>query len=137
MKGELIGVVNAKSSTAGAEGIGFAIPINTVLSVYNDLVNYGYVTGRPDSGLTLETVVRRVGYFYYQYDVCIAASRYTDELKRNDIVISIDGQKPSDITQAQALLSRHEIGDVVTIVVLRGDREHTVDLTIREYTPIQ
>ncbi len=137
MKGELIGIVNAKSSTAGAEGIGFAIPINTVLSVYNDLVNYGYVTGRPDSGLTLETVVRRVGYFYYQYDVCIAASRYTDELQRNDIVVSIDGIKPSDITQAQALLSGHEIGDVVTIVVLRNDREHTVQLTIREYTPIQ
>ena len=136
-KGELIGTVNAKSSTAGAEGIGFAIPINTVLSVYNDLVNYGYVTGRPDSGLSLETVVRRVGYFYYQYDVCIAASRYTDALKRNDIVISIDGKKPSDITEAQALLSGHAIGDVVTIVVLRGEREHTVKLTIREYTPIQ
>lgn len=137
MKGELIGVVNAKSSTVGAEGIGFAIPINTVLSVYKDLVNYGYVTGRPDSGLTLETVVRRVGYFYYQYDVCIAASRYTDELKPNDIVVSINGKQPSDINEAQALLSGHKIGDVVTIVVLRGDREYTVNLTIREYTPIQ
>lgn len=137
MKGELIGIVNAKSSTAGAEGIGFAIPINTVFAVYNDLLSYGYVTGRPDSGLTLETVVRRVGYFYYQYDVCIAASRYTDELKRGDIVVSIGGKKPADITEAQALLSIHEIGDEVTIVVLRGDTEHTVKLTIREYTPVQ
>ena len=58
-------------------------------------------------------------------------------MKRNDIVISIDGKKPSDITEAQALLSGHAIGDVVTIVVLRGEREHTVNLTIREYTPIQ
>ena len=135
-KGELVGIVNAKSSTAGAEGIGFAIPINTVLSVYNDLVNYGYVTGRPDSGLTLETVVRRVGYFYYQYDVCIAASRYTDELKRGDIIVAIDGKAPSDINEAQALLSGHEIGDVVTIVVSRNGTEHTVKLTVREYTPV-
>jgi len=137
MKGELVGIVNAKSSTTGAEGIGFAIPINTVLEVYNDLVNYGYVTGRPDSGLTLETVVRRVGYFSYQYDVCIAASRYTDELKRNDIIISIDGKKPSSTEEAEALLSAHEIGDVVTIIVSRGDGNHTVKLTIREYTPVQ
>jgi len=136
-KGELIGIVNAKSSTVGAEGIGFAIPINTVLSVYNDLVNYGYVTGRPDSGLTLETVVRRVGYFSYQYDVCIAASRYTDELKRNDIIVSIDGKKPNDINEAQALLSAHKIGDAVTIVVSRNGAERTVKLIIREYTPIQ
>lgn len=137
MKGELIGIVNAKSSTTGAEGIGFAIPINTALAVYNDLVNYGYVTGRPDSGLTLEMVVRRVGYFYYQYDVCIAASRYTDELKRDDIVLSIDGVKPVDVNEAQAMLEAHEIGDVVTIVVQRNNREYTVELTIREYTPIQ
>ncbi len=136
-KGELIGIVNAKSSRTGAEGIGFAIPINTVLSVYNDLVNYGYVTGRPDSGLTLETVVRRVGYFSYQYDVCIAASRYTEELKRNDIIVSINGKKPNDINEAQALLSGHKIGDVVTIVVSRNGTERTVKLIIREYTPMQ
>ncbi len=137
MKGELIGIVNAKSSTAGAEGIGFAIPVNTVLEIYTDLVKYGYVTGRPDSGLTLETVVRRVGYFYYEYDVCVAASRYTDELKRNDIIVSIDGKEPYDITEAEAMLSAHEIGDVVTIVVARSDGNHTVQLTIREYTPVQ
>jgi len=78
-----------------------------------------------------------VGYFSYQYDVCIAASRYTDELKRNDIIISIDGKKPSSTEEAEALLSAHEIGDVVTIIVSRGDGNHTVKLTIREYTPVQ
>ena len=137
MRGELIGIVNAKSSMAGAEGIGFAIPVNTVLSVYNDLVDYGYVKGRPDSGLTLETVVRREGYFFYQYYVCITASRYTNELKQNDIIVSIDGKMPNDINEAKAMLSEHEIGDVVTIVVSRSNGTHTVQLTIREYTPVQ
>lgn len=137
MKGELVGVVNAKSSGNGAEGIGFAIPINTVLSVYQDLVSVGYVKGRPDSGLTLETVVKRVGYFYYEYEVCITASRYTDELKRNDIIVSIDGVEPANISEAQSLLADHSIGDVVTVVVSRSDGNHTVKLTIREYTPVQ
>jgi serine protease Do len=137
MKGELVGIVNAKSSRTGAEGIGFAIPINTVLKVYNDLVDYGYVKGRPDSGLTLELVARREGYFFYQYYVAIADSRYTDELKRNDIIVSIDGKQPGDVEEAHAILSSYEIGDKVTIVVLRSDGEHTVTLTIREYTPAQ
>ena len=137
MKGELVGIVNAKASRTGAEGIGFAIPINTVLKVYNDLVDYGYVKGRPDSGLTLELVARREGYFFYQYYVAIADSRYTDELKRNDIIVSIDGKQPGDVEEAQAILSSYEIGDKVAIVVLRSDGEHTVTLTIREYTPAQ
>ncbi len=137
MKGELVGIVNAKNATTGAEGIGFAIPINTVLEVYNDLINYGYVTGRPDSGLTLETVVRQVGFISYRYYVGIAASRYTDELKRNDIIVSIDGEEPYNVAEAEAMLSAHEIGDVVTIVVARNDGNHTIQLTIREYTPVQ
>ncbi len=137
MKGELVGIVNAKSSSTGAEGIGFAIPVNTVLKVYNDLVNYGYVKGRPDSGLTLELVARREGYFFYQYYVAIADSRYTDELRRNDIIVSIDGKQPGSVEDAEAILSSYEIGDKVTIVVSRNGSTHTVTLTIREYTPAQ
>ncbi|MBQ7292968.1 MAG: trypsin-like peptidase domain-containing protein, partial [Clostridia bacterium] len=50
MRGELVGIVNAKYSSNGAEGLGFAIPINTVMEVYDDLVKYGYVRGRADHG---------------------------------------------------------------------------------------
>ena len=137
MKGELVGIVNSKSSSSAAEGIGFAIPASTVLKVYNDLVNYGYVKGRPDSGLTFELLARREGYFFYQYYVAIANSRYTDELKSNDIIVSIDGKQPGSVEEAEAILSNYEIGDKVTIVVSRGDGNHTVTLTIREYTPAQ
>lgn len=46
LRGELIGIVNAKSTGTDIEGIGFAIPSNDALKVYSDLINYGYVTGR-------------------------------------------------------------------------------------------
>ncbi|MBQ8287511.1 MAG: trypsin-like peptidase domain-containing protein, partial [Clostridia bacterium] len=54
--GSLIGIVNAKSTGDSVEGIGFAIPINTVLEVANQLIEVGYVAGRPRLGITVVTV---------------------------------------------------------------------------------
>ena len=52
MNGELIGLVNAKSSSSDAEGLGFAIPINDAIQVAQDLLENGYVSGRPYMGIT-------------------------------------------------------------------------------------
>ncbi len=56
INGSLIGIVNAKSTGTSVEGIGFAIPISTVKQVADELVANGYVTGRPQLGLSLVTV---------------------------------------------------------------------------------
>ncbi len=52
--GEVIGVTNAKMTSA--EGIGFAIPINDVKSIIEELINNGYVSGRPILGVTVVTI---------------------------------------------------------------------------------
>ncbi len=52
MNGELVGIVNAKSSSSDAEGLGFAIPINDAIKVAQELLENGYVTGRPYLGIT-------------------------------------------------------------------------------------
>ncbi|MBQ7324207.1 MAG: trypsin-like peptidase domain-containing protein [Clostridia bacterium] len=54
--GSLIGIVNAKSTGDSVEGIGFAIPINTVLEVCNQLIEKGYVNGRPRLGVEVVAV---------------------------------------------------------------------------------
>ena len=54
--GSLIGIVNAKSTGESVEGIGFAIPITTVLDVANQLIEVGYVAGRPRLGITVVAV---------------------------------------------------------------------------------
>lgn len=56
INGSLIGIVNAKSMGDNVEGIGFAIPINTVHTIANELIEHGYVTGRPQLGITVVTV---------------------------------------------------------------------------------
>ena len=52
MNGELVGIVNAKSSDSDAEGLGFAIPVNDAVKVAQELLENGYVTGRPYLGIS-------------------------------------------------------------------------------------
>lgn len=134
MKGELIGIVNAKYSSNGSEGLGFAIPIDTVIAVYNDLVNYGYVKGRADHGLTIvQQYTFRPG--YYGYLLYIVESKYTDELVYGDRIVAINGVSPTSADDAYALLEGYEIGDKVEVTVYRSSGEVTVELPISEYHP--
>jgi len=134
MRGELVGIVNAKYSSNGAEGLGFAIPINTVMDVYDDLVKYGYVRGRADHGLSIiEQYPMRPG--YYGYVLYIIESKYTDALVYGDRLIAIDGIMPSSAKEAYRMLDEYEIGDTVDVTVYRNGRELTVPLTVSEYTP--
>jgi len=128
MRGELIGIVNAKYSSSEAEGLGFAIPVNTVLEVYDDLIKFGYVKGRADHGLTFTTD----RFYMYLY---IYSSRYTDQLQYGDRLLAIDGNAPESVDDAYALLDGYEIGDTVEIVVARNGKQVTVTLEIREYVP--
>ena len=59
--GELIGIVNAKSASVEVEGLGFAIPVDSARPVITDLVDLGYVTGRPYIGITMQDVSLRYG----------------------------------------------------------------------------
>ena len=134
MRGELIGIVNAKYSSSGAEGLGFAIPMNTVSMVYNDLVNYGYVKGRADHGISvIQQYVMRPG--SYGYVLYIIESKYNTEIMYGDRLIAIDGIIPASTSEVYALLEKYNIGDKVEITVYRSGQEITVELIISEYRP--
>ena len=55
-KGEVIGIVTAKPRQATVEGIGFAIPINDAIEIARELIEFGYITGRPLLGIEVQTV---------------------------------------------------------------------------------
>ena len=77
-RGELIGIVNAKSSGQNAEGLGFAIPVNTAIQVAEELINNGYVTGRPAMGVTVLSINDAQTAFQYgvnQAGVYVQSSR--------------------------------------------------------------
>lgn len=72
INGSLVGIVNAKSTGSTVEGIGYAIPIGTVKTVANELIEHGYVTGRPQLGITV------VGVTAQNYSYLFSAGYYPE-----------------------------------------------------------
>lgn len=140
MRGELVGVVNAKASGEDIEGLGFAIPIDTAYTVICDLMQYGYVRGVPDCGLSTIDITAQNLYTFYRYGitstgVMIYESKYTDELKSGDMILSVNGTSVSSSSDVESIINACSVGDSVTFTVQRSNQTVNVSLTLRERVP--
>lgn len=135
--GRLVGIVNAKFSGDGVEGISFAIPIDTAWDIAEQLIDKGYVSDRPDLGITLKQVqygYSIMGSIYYQ--VVVADPGNVEGLRADDVIVSIDDVDVTMLSEITDIISTHQIGDVVTVTVIRGRRYYEIDVTLVEYVPI-
>ena len=140
MNGELIGIVNAKSSSSDAEGLGFAIPINDAIKVAQDLLENGYVTGRPYMGITYLAVTdaqraAQLGvnaYGIYVVDVVSGGPADKAGLKAGDRIVSIDNTEVAQKTDLGTLMQEHSAGDTLSITIARDGQMQTVSLTLGE-----
>ena len=133
--GELIGVVNAKSSGSDIEGIGFAIPVNIVKSVSDALMQYGYVPGRIDFGATLINVLdARTAMMYRLQSTGVYVSQADSDspLQSGDRIISINGANITNEADVKALLENCNVGDVLSIILSRNGSATTVNLTLKQ-----
>lgn len=143
MRGELIGVVNAKSSGTGIEGLGFAIPINDALNVAEQLMEYGYVRGKVAIGVSFyecedALTARYYGLPGYGVYVMELSKGYNENaLKVLDRVISIDGQEISSFSDISNIVKQHEVGDVLKFQVSRDGKIIEVDVTCYEKIPAE
>ena len=140
MNGELIGLVNAKSSSSDAEGLGFAIPINDAIKVAQDLLENGYVSGRPYMGITYLAVtdaqtaaqLNVSAYGVYVVDVVQGGPADKAGLKTGDRIVSIDGTEIAQRDDLGTLIQQHTAGDTLSITVARDGQMQTVSLTLGE-----
>ena len=140
MNGELIGLVNAKSSSSDAEGLGFAIPINDAIQVAQDLLENGYVSGRPYMGITYIAVTDAQtaaqlnvnAYGVYVVDVVQGGPADKAGLKVGDRIVSIDGTEIAQKDDLGTLMQQHTAGDTLSITVARDGQMQTVSLTLGE-----
>ena len=143
MAGELIGIVNAKSQASGAEGLGFAIPINTAIAIAQDLLENGYVSGRPYLGITYvavtdEATAQQLGvstYGIYIVDVSAGSGAAQAGLEPGDRIVSIDGAEVAARDDVSAIIDGHAAGDTISITVARDGQMLTVSATLGEQTP--
>ena len=138
LDGELVGVVNAKSSGDDIEGLAFAIPANTVKEITQELIQYGYVPGRPQLGISVAQITRPgMGWqtYYSAPGLYITQSAEDNGLKAGDRIIQIDGTTINNAADVSTVLDRHSVGDVVKVVVSRNGKETTVNVKLTEQKP--
>ena len=135
--GELIGVVNAKSSYSEAEGIGFAIPINTAMDIAQQLIENGAVA-RPVLGVSILDVqdsstaqqygVSALG--VYVADVTKGGGAEAAGVQRGDRIIAIDDTAVSSTSTVKSYLADKQVGDTVTLQVERDGKVLTLNVTL-------
>ena len=146
-RGELIGIVNAKSSGSSQEGLGFAIPVNRAMEIGESLINDGTYTdpnaNMSDNDAILEITVTEInqasgrmqgitpGVYVYEVQEGGASD---GKLQVNDRMISVDGTIINTLEDLSDLLSEHQPGDTVSVSVERGGQMVTVDIVLAENT---
>ncbi len=130
LAGELVGVVNAKMSSEEIEGLGFAIPSDTAYNVICELIDHGYVHGRPALGVTLTEVSSRFGTRY----VCVN-DRTHELLEYEDLILAADGIRISSISELAAVVRQKKVGDTIELTVYRADQQMVISIPIVEYVP--
>lgn len=140
--GELIGIVNSKASGDDVEGIGFAIPMDTAKGVVTDLMDHGFVTGRPYLGITMQNVAFTTGSYGFFgnnytthpqiYSIEAGSAAEAAGLQVNDIILAFDEQQINSSSEISALLYEYSVGDKVTITVQRGSEKINVEVTLGE-----
>ena len=142
--GKLIGIVNAKVSDTSAEGLGFAIPVNSVVKEINDLLNYGYVTGRAALGVYTQNVSLTNGYGYFSYggtrcvqitEVVAGSAAEAAGLEVGDLIMEIDGKTIGSNSDLSDAIDAYNAGDTASITIRRNNERMTVTVTFNEYKP--
>ena len=118
MRGELIGVVNAKTTDEEIEGICFAIPANTARAVYESLTEHGYLLGR--AALPVEIAVGNLSQSQSVVYVTSVGDAAEGTFKKYDRIFSINGREISSKADYNAALAAVKAGDTLNICVYRG-----------------
>ncbi len=124
MRGELIGVVNAKTTDEEIEGICFAIPGNSAQKVYADLVQYGYIEGRATLNLKLAEGTLSGNGINTQSQTIVyvtdAPNAAENTFRQYDRIVSVNGTAISSILSYNVALAKIKPGDTVSVKVYRG-----------------
>lgn len=134
-KAELIGIVNAKTIGNNADGIGFAIPINDVKDIVNQLITNGYVSNRATLGIyTSEVGYNNQGYTpgLYVSDVIEGSGAYKAGMKQGDRIISINDIEINSYPELSKELKNYSPNETVKIVVIRDGKQIDLKVTLTE-----
>lgn len=139
--GTVIGINTAKYTNAQdgttVEGLGFAIPINDVKNIIEDLIAYGYVTGKPYLGIVVENVpdnAQQYGIKAGASIVSVAQGGAADRagLRAGDIIIKAGPHNVNSHTALTAAISDYRAGETIELLVVRNQEEISFSVVLDE-----
>ena len=146
LNGNLVGIVNAKisssasysSSNATVEGMGYAIPSNTVSTIVEQLKNNGYVKNRATLGVKVITDSNYLEYYGVTNSGALVGEVVENGaaakagIKAGDLIIAINDTKVSSFSDLSKQLDNYQIGDTITITVSRDNQIKDFEVTLSE-----
>ena len=131
LSGELVGIVNAKKAAGGIEGLGFAIPIDLVSDIITEILEKGYISGRPTLGI--EVQYGTLGWFGPTGVFVVDSDN--PEFKTSDRIVSVDGRIINSVLDYYAALDSSMIGKTIEVIIYRNNTQKTIEVVVEEYRP--
>ena len=146
--GQVVGVVSAKYSSyasTSVEGLGFAIPIDDVLSMIEDIMTNGYVANKPYLGISSGTMTEQMA-AQYRYSVTSGVFVYSVEdgsaaskagLQMGDVITKVDDKEIKTLEDLNAAKKKYSAGDTAVLTFYRSGETKTVEITWGSVPPEQ
>ena len=139
--GEVVGIVSAKYSSASneesVEGLGFAIPINDVIAMIQDIMTNGYVTNKPYLGITGGSMTEQMA-AQFRYDIDSGVFVYSVEeggaadkagFQMGDVIVKVGDTDITSMEDLNVVKKQYSAGDTATFTVYRDGKEITLEVT--------
>ena len=142
-RGEVIGVVTAKYSDTGVDGLGFAIPINDAISIAEELITKGYVSGKAYMGIKVQTISVSVAQYYNMapgaYIAYVEPGSCSEKagLLEGDIIVQMDDVRVTSDNDLISAKKAYRAGDTAVLTIYRDGKYMEVPITFDEEIPAQ
>ena len=138
--GEIIGINSAKIAVSNVEGIGFAIPINSVKPIIKELASKGRVAHPYVGASLIDSAIAK----QYGFDMDLHGGLFIMKLSKGgplaragartgDIITEFNGVKVKTVAALRDEIAKHKVGDQVNITVLRNENQMTLAVVLQEY----
>ena len=148
--GRVIGITSAKIDSTYGESLGFAIPIDEAIPIVENLMEYGYVVGRPSIGISGRDINEMLSLFWRKPQgvlvqvVTEGSGAQVAGIEPGDIIIGIEGETITNMSELNAIKNQFSVGDTVTLTIYRTmtsdwggseGKSFDVDVVLTEATP--
>lgn len=139
--GEVIGINTVKMQATGVEGLGFAIPSDEAKPIIEDILEYGYVRGRPQIGISGQDITDQYARYYNLQPGVLVREVYEGSaaaaagVQVGDVITKINGTKISSVTELNNEKEKYKAGEEIELTIYRDNKEMAVKLILSEATP--